>query len=622
MVLLFLYVIFLAEAAWPREEPFWPHYPTRKLLVLDGIWEFGFSLNADPLRADPLSPTPSSVRVPHSFDVAAPGIPGQRGTAFYRTKFEVDPDKSLLINFAACSFYCRVFVDHVEIGEHRAGGYVPFWLESGPAKQRQREIFVIVNNDFNSTLAPTHTGGDFWHFGGITRHVIIHEKPQPSYLVRVETFTQEYNPGIIDANIVLGGASGKISVSLSWDRNPAGTPLQLPVTNGLAVLEKLQVPNSKPWSIKEPHLHTLTVNLLGPSNTTIVDAITVRFGLRKLGMTQYKSSTRVSINDQVVGLHGVNRHTMWPDTGSALTFDQVQKDIEVLKKLHVNYVRGAHYPQDQRFLDLCDENGIIIWEEALGPSVTTKDIKNPYFMKYHLESMEEMISASINHPCVVFHGFFNEGPSNDPQACSGYQASADVVKKRVGTTVPSRFVTWANDHLMSDVCLGFADVISFNSYPAWYNHPGDLNAIIPFWTSQVQQVKAKYPQKPFTISEAGAGGIYEWKNSSDVFWGQQFQSKVVETTAKFAVSEPHITGLTIWQFSDIKANDGDTKHCGQCEYKPHPPHLSVPWDCAYINTKCGRPGGENHKGQVDYWRREKETFHTLSQVYGTASRNL
>jgi beta-glucuronidase len=46
---------------------------------------------------------------------------------------------------------------------------------------------------------------------------------------------------------------------------------------------------------------------------------------------------------------------------------QVQDDISILKTLNANYVRGAHYPQDQRFLDLCDENGIVIWEETLGP---------------------------------------------------------------------------------------------------------------------------------------------------------------------------------------------------------------------------------------------------------------
>jgi len=288
-----------------------------------------------------------------------------------------------------------------------------------------------------------------------------------------------------------------------------------------------------------------------------------------------------------------------------------------LKGLNANYVRGAHYPQDQPFLDMCDEEGILIWEEALGPGVTTKDIESAYFMKYQLQAIEEMVTTSINHPSVVFHAFFNEGPSNNPKACVGYKACADKIRSLVGTDPPSRMVTWANDHLMSDVCLDNADVISFNSYPAWYSSPGDLGAIVPFWTKQVEEVTAKYPKKPFTISEAGAGGVWEWTNSTDVFWSQKYEANVVEITAKFAMSNVHVTGLTIWQFADIKANDQSTRQCGQCIYFPHPPSLSVPWNCRYISVKCGRPGGENHKGQADFWRREKDAFTALKTVYGS-----
>ncbi len=40
-----------------------------------------------------------------------------------------------------------------------------------------------------------------------------------------------------------------------------------------------------------------------------------------------------------------NRHTMWPDTGSALTLEEVQTDLALLQKVNANYVRGAHYAQ-------------------------------------------------------------------------------------------------------------------------------------------------------------------------------------------------------------------------------------------------------------------------------------
>lgn len=64
---------------------------------------------------------------------------------------------------------------------------------------------------------------------------------------------------------------------------------------------------------------------------------------------------------------------------------KVKADLALLKEANVNYVRGAHYPQDQRFLDLCDENGIAIWEETLGPGTSTTDFESDYFMQYQLQ---------------------------------------------------------------------------------------------------------------------------------------------------------------------------------------------------------------------------------------------
>ncbi len=59
---------------------------------------------------------------------------------------------------------------------------------------------------------------------------------------------------------------------------------------------------------------------------------------------------------------------------------------------------------------LIGQAGIGIWEETLGPSVSVSDLTNPYFMKYQLQAVSEMMDASMNHPSVFMHGFYNEGP--------------------------------------------------------------------------------------------------------------------------------------------------------------------------------------------------------------------
>ena len=63
------------------------------------------------------------------------------------------------------------------------------------------------------------------------------------------------------------------------------------------------------------------------------------------------------------------------------------------------------------------------------------------------------------------------------------------------------------------------------------------------------------------------------------------------------------------QFADIKANDDDTALCGQCNYYPNSTL------CAYINVNCSRPGGENHKGTIDFWRRIKLAYNVTRDLY-------
>jgi cell division GTPase FtsZ len=72
-----------------------------------------------------------------------------------------------------------------------------------------------------------------------------------------------------------------------------------------------------------------------------------------------------------------------------------------------------------------------------------------------------MVHASIHHPSVILHGFFNEGPSNDPNACKGYETLSQTVQNLVGTPAKA-LVTWASDKKTSDKCFDSAQVISFN----------------------------------------------------------------------------------------------------------------------------------------------------------------
>ena len=428
---------------------------------------------------------------------------------------------------------------------------------------------------------------------GLTRNVLVFESPSESaYIHRVATFPVNASTGEIHANVSLLGAAvpSSVSLRLAWNGGADGPAQQYHVHDGTAVLTGLRVPDFRPWAIGKPSLFTLRVTLLSAAAQP-VDAVEVRSGVRVLSVRSVDGAARVAVNGEAVKLVGVNRHTMWPDTGSGLSLEQVQADLALLQSLNVNWVRGAHYPQDQRFLDLLDEAGIGMWEETLGPGVSTSDLESDYWMRYQLQQVAEMVETSANHPSVLYHAFYNEGPSSDHRACDGYNSSATAIRQRVTTagSPPSRLITYASDKKTSDVCLGVTDVVSFNNYPCWYGpeHCDDPKSkISSSWNGSAQWANKNFPGKPFGISETGAGGVFEWTNSSDVRWSQGYQTEVVAANAEFASKSPLVNHFTIWQFNDIKADEGDTSKCGQCRYAPHPNNLTVPWNCDYIDGEA------------------------------------
>ena len=142
----------------PPQPRFFPKF-SRPVTLLDGLWDHGLvlgafdSMNPEFKPADSL--TPNKTAVPSCTDNAPPGFMGDRGVAMYETTFDGSVGVPQRLHFSACSFYCRVFVDGEEVGEHVAGGYVAFFLDvPAPSSTGPRKLFVLADNRFNKTTAP------------------------------------------------------------------------------------------------------------------------------------------------------------------------------------------------------------------------------------------------------------------------------------------------------------------------------------------------------------------------------------------------------------------------------------------------------------------------------------
>lgn len=160
-----------------------------------------------------------------------------------------------------------------------------------------------------------------------------------------------------------------------------------------------------PWSSENPVLHTVVVSLVGPDGA-VVEATAVRSGFRRVEVVDRE----LLLNGYPVLIHGVNRHDHDPDRGKAVTEDTMWADVVLMKQHNVNAVRTAHYPNDPRFLDACDELGLWVVDEADVESharLASLSL-DPRFTPAILDRIMRTVIRDRNHPSIFAFSLGNE----------------------------------------------------------------------------------------------------------------------------------------------------------------------------------------------------------------------
>ncbi len=205
----------------------------------------------------------------------------------------------------------------------------------------------------------------------------------------------------------------------------AQTLRALETTPGVARLEA-RVPDVTPWSSEVPARYRLEVTLLDPSGR-VTERTSTWVGFRSVEVT----GNKLLINGQAVLIRGVNRHDFDPATGRVVRYEDMRADLLAMKRFGFNTVRTSHYPNDPRFLDLADELGLYVIDEA--------DIEShafwgslgddPRYLAAWVDRVSRMVLRDRNHASVIAWSLGNE---------SGYGANHDAAAAWVRRADPSR----------------------------------------------------------------------------------------------------------------------------------------------------------------------------------------
>ena len=549
---------------------------TGNTIDLNGIWQFEFFADRE-WNDETLAGLkyPDRLAVPSAFD-AMPAYNGRRGIGFYRRMIAIPPGCRARLCFNAVGMYAKIFIDGVKIGEQYAA-YTPFQVDVPVSDCDERELVVMAGNRFDYAIYQLHEiFFDFYAYGGIFRDVELQILPAGDTVDWVGVDTLDYRTGEIRVRI-RPARHGRI-FALAIDRKPPQLfTVEKVVNDEFAVT--LKVKDFTPWSLSTPELHTVTV-------ANGADSMTVRFGIRQVAA----ADGQIILNGQPVKLLGYCRHEAHPQYGPALPPAQMIADLQLLRDLGCNFIRGAHYQQNPRFLDLCDEMGFLVFEESLGWGQQARHFTDPKFVAAQAGQTGAMIDSSYNHPSVILRGFLNEGESDKEESAECYRTLIELVRAKD----PYRLVTYATNRELNDRWLELIDVICFNIYPGWYAENRDdespLGEIVPRIRRDLECLARRgLAGKPFIISEIGAGALYGWRDPICAYWSEEYQREYLRIVCREAVDNPAIAGLALWQFCDGRTYRGA--------------------------NALGRPRSFNNKGTLDEYRRPKMAYETVREIF-------
>ena len=508
-------------------------------IPLDGTWDFDFAPRASLSSARADFAATDKMVVPGCFDLM-PKWYAQRGLAHYRRAFSLAaPAEGAYLRVKGMGLQARFFIDGRDAGTVKYP-YLDFEVDIGSLSDGRHEIVVALDNNLDGSndlvFKPNY---DFFLSGGFYHGVELRLRRAPVELDRVVVRTRDYRTGTVELALeAKGELPADVEGKVSFDGGEA-RPVRF--ENGRA---RLEVPSFRLWSPESPNLHRVKV-------ATDFGACETRFGIREFAAR----GKAFFLNGERTWLKGVNRHDSDPEEGYATTRATMLRDIQLMKSIGCNYVRGSHYPQCADFLDLCDELGLMVWEESLGWG-NRNDLDNPGFVEGQVEQTRQMVRNSINHPSVVISAFLNEFGSN----LESGRILAEKLIAVIRAEDTGHLVSYACSQCTTDVCFSNADFIAFNAYPAWHGRigrgttPESLGkAIRDDFDGIVRYMRATFGEdKPMIVSETGCYSLYGSHDPMGAQWTEEFQSEYLDHWLKAVTGSPEMCGFTVWQFCDAR----------------------------------------------------------------------
>jgi beta-galactosidase len=556
--------------------------PVRQTLDFTESWQFTLADSAANYSAEKVDASQWRViNLPHDWSIesdfalenpATPGggaLPG--GLGWYRKTFKAKSDwqgKQVYIDFDGVYWNSEVWINGVSLGI-RPNGYISFRYDLTPYINYGKENVIAVKVD-NSKQPNSR-----WYSGsGIYRNVRleitnpIHIDIWGAYITTPQVTEEEATVHIqttlknntddtphIQIQQSLKDAEGKEVASLISE----------------ATEQDLVVKNPQLWSIENPYLYQLTTCLL--LDNKVIDEYTTAVGIRSF---EFDAEKGFILNGRHIKINGVCNHHDLGCLGTAVNRRAIQRQLEILKGMGCNGIRCSHNPPAPELLELCDEMGFIVMDEAFDMWMKRKSAfdYSRYFAEWYERDLTDLVLRDRNHPSVFLWSIGNEvgeqynNNNNNSTELTLQEANILLNQKRTmdakeqqdGTIPFSELLTQA----LADIVKNLdptRPIISGCNNADPLNHlfqSGALDIIgFNYNISDYDKVKENFPGKPFVASETVSGlmsrGFYMMPSDTayiwPVRWDRNFDRPIHQCSAYDNCHVPWGTSHeTSWQY--------------------------------------------------------------------------
>lgn len=554
---------------------------------LGGIWE---AVRPASPGSPETVPVWQKVTLPHCFnaeDAVDPDVNYYQGPGWYKTTLDIEnpyKDGRIVLDFEGAGQKTKVYVYTTLVGEH-VGGYdgwsvditeaVNTFMADDKLMKRFKgkvPLSIRCDNSRDVEMIPSDLS-DFNVYGGLYRYLNLVYLPKASFeQIRLEPQLSAnrkegtlrvkasfYNPEDIRK------AHVTVSVYDANRRQIFTRSLENVLPLGDQFLTEVSIKNPTLWDVDSPNLYTCELSIEAEGQTLTTEE---RFGFRQ---TEFKEKGPFFLNGRRLLLRGTHRHEDHAGVGQAMTEEMMRTEMKLMKDMGVNFIRLGHYQQSDIILQLCDELGILVWEEipwcrgGLGGE-TYKDQAR--------RMLANMINQHHNHPSVIIWGLGNENdwPNDFSQFDKGaIRAFMKELHDQAHRLDDTRMTAIRRCEFCSDI----VDVYSPSIWAGWYR--GVFTDYKKVSENEMQKVKhflhvewggdshaRRHSENIFANlkgiesgksadERAGDASLYGGaaRASKDGDWSESYIVRLIDWHLKEQETMPWLTGAAYWPFKDF-----------------------------------------------------------------------